>query len=156
MDEKTRISWRRKLLDLEVKSRGLAVTARATGKPDRQIKDMIAGRKSFGDKIAREIGPLLRKDLSADWLVNPCDPETHKPFLSLAECGLGKPENSVQEPASNYHAGLVLTSEEHELLEGFRVAHPDVQQTMVDMARRATKTAEEKINHETANRAVVQ
>jgi len=37
----------------------------------RQINDMASGRKSFGDKVAREIGPLIRADLPDDWLLTP-------------------------------------------------------------------------------------
>ncbi len=62
---------RRALLQAEVNRQGLANVARAAGKPDRQINDMIAGRKSFGEKVAREIESRLRPDLHAGWLVSP-------------------------------------------------------------------------------------
>lgn len=99
---------------------------------------------------------MLRKDLSEDWLVNPCDPETHKTLLSVPDSGFENLANFAHEPESSYQAQPLLTDEERELLMGFRVAHPDVRQTMVDMARRATKTAEEKIGQQVLRQAVGQ
>jgi len=47
---------RRKILEsLVTETVTLADVGRMFGKPDRQIKDMIAGRKSFGDKVARSM-----------------------------------------------------------------------------------------------------
>jgi len=65
------VAARRTLLAREISSQGLSVVAKLSKKPDRQINDMAAGRKSFGDGIAKEIGPLIRPDLSRDWLVYP-------------------------------------------------------------------------------------
>jgi len=47
--------------------------AKKAGKPDRQINDMAAGRKPFGDRISKQIGPLIRPDLPRDWLIYPED-----------------------------------------------------------------------------------
>lgn len=44
---------RRAVLRALVAKNTLAVTARMLKKPDRQLNDMAAGRKSFGDKVAR-------------------------------------------------------------------------------------------------------
>lgn len=71
MDNSALTNTRRELLAKEVGERGLSVIAKLVGKPDSQIKDMIAGRKSFGDKVAREIGPIIRPDLRPDWLLSP-------------------------------------------------------------------------------------
>lgn len=60
---------RQALLRREIERQGLAHLARLCGKPDRQINDMAAGRKSFGSTIAQEIGPKIRPDLPRDWLV---------------------------------------------------------------------------------------
>lgn len=65
------VQIRRELLAAEVERQGQSVVANKAKKADRQIADMIAGRKSFGDKIAREIGPLIRPDLPLDWLLSP-------------------------------------------------------------------------------------
>lgn len=65
------VAARRKLLALEVESKGLANVSRMAKKPDRQISDMVTGRKAFGDRVAREIGPLIRPDLPKDWLLSP-------------------------------------------------------------------------------------
>lgn len=71
MTKQETVEARRALLSAEIKSRGLSVVAKAAEKPDRQIKDMAMGRKSFGDGIAKEIGPRIRPDLPKQWLVYP-------------------------------------------------------------------------------------
>lgn len=63
------VTRRRQLLKQEIDKTSQADVARRAGKPDRQIGDMAEGRKSFGDSVAREIGPLLRPDLPRDWLI---------------------------------------------------------------------------------------
>lgn len=63
------VARRRRLLKQEIDKTSQADVARRAGKPDRQIGDMAEGRKSFGDSVAREIGPLLRPDLPRDWLI---------------------------------------------------------------------------------------
>ncbi len=65
------VASRRELLDAEVARQGLSIVARLAQKPASQIKDMIAGRKTFGDSIAIEIGPRIRPDLPKEWLVYP-------------------------------------------------------------------------------------
>jgi hypothetical protein len=57
---------RRKALEAIVERDGLACIARKTGKPDRQINDMLAGRKAFGEKVARQIEAAL--GLQKYWL----------------------------------------------------------------------------------------
>ena len=69
MDKKLMTKLRQDLLKREIERQGLANVARLCGKPDRQINDMAAGRKSFGSTIAQEIGPKIRPDLPRDWLV---------------------------------------------------------------------------------------
>lgn len=44
---------RRENLRAIIDREGLAVAARRFQKPDRQLNDMVAGRKSFGEKVAR-------------------------------------------------------------------------------------------------------
>lgn len=62
---------RRALLKAEIKRIGLTAVAELANKPPRQINDMAAGRKTFGDSIAKEIGPKIRPDLPIGWLVYP-------------------------------------------------------------------------------------
>lgn len=69
MSDSPIVAKRRLLLQAEISARGLAVVAKVCQKPDRQILDMVKGRKSFGDGIARTIGPLLRPDLHPSWLI---------------------------------------------------------------------------------------
>ncbi|SDH25824.1 S24 family peptidase [Nitrosomonas sp. Nm132] len=52
------------LVDME----SLSAVSKKAGKPDRQINDMIAGRKSFGEKIAREIEENYASHLPTGWL----------------------------------------------------------------------------------------
>ena len=59
---------RRQNLALLVEQEGLANVARRAGKPDRQINDMLAGRKSFGEKVARDIEARLAPEHPAGWL----------------------------------------------------------------------------------------
>lgn len=73
MREDAVVVGRRALLSREIESQGLSVVAKKAGKPDRQINDMAAGRKPFGDRISKQIGPLIRPDLPRDWLIYPED-----------------------------------------------------------------------------------
>lgn len=59
---------RRKNLQRLVQSEGLSVVARKCGKPDRQINDMLSGRKSFGEKVARAIEKKYAPEKPAGWL----------------------------------------------------------------------------------------
>lgn len=59
---------RRIVLALLVEKYGLAATAKRFKKPDRQINDMLAGRKSFGEKVAREMEENYSPNRSAGWL----------------------------------------------------------------------------------------
>ena len=79
MKDDSMISARKALLQAEVDRDGLAVVSRRAGKPDRQIKDMLTPRKTFGDRIARELEPVLRPDLPRGWLVYPDPVEGHTP-----------------------------------------------------------------------------
>ena len=47
---------------------GLAATARRFGKPDRQINDMLAGRKAFGEKVARSMEARYDPTRPPGWL----------------------------------------------------------------------------------------
>lgn len=68
MNDTPLVALRRQLLKREVDAHGNAAIARAAGKPDRQINDLIYGRTSFGDKIARQL-EAIRPDLPSGWLV---------------------------------------------------------------------------------------
>lgn len=93
------ITARRRLLSVEVQQHGQANIARKTGKADRQIGDLVAGRASFGDRIARELEPLLRPDLPAGWMVFALTASKDAPASS---------ELKVEEPPQNdYQEGLI-------------------------------------------------
>lgn len=59
---------RRENLQALVDRNGLASTAKRFGKPDRQINDMLAGRKSFGEKVARGMEAKYAPDRPLGWL----------------------------------------------------------------------------------------
>lgn len=71
MDIKHLAKARADLLKAEISRTGLTTVANKAKKPVRQINDMAAGRKPFGDRISKEIGPLIRPDLPRDWLLFP-------------------------------------------------------------------------------------
>lgn len=52
---------------------GLAVAARRFQKPDRQLNDMLAGRKSFGEKVARAMERNYDPAMPPGWLDLPPD-----------------------------------------------------------------------------------
>lgn len=51
-----------------VKRDKLSVAAARFQKPDSQIKDMIEGRKSFGEKVARAMEAAYAPDSAPGWL----------------------------------------------------------------------------------------
>ncbi len=59
---------RREKLAKLVDEYGLAVVAKRIGKPASQVNDMLAGRKSFGEKVARAIEVSWGADMPAGWL----------------------------------------------------------------------------------------
>jgi hypothetical protein len=62
----------------------LADVARMFGKPDRQIKDMIANRKSFGDKVARAMEEFAIKNGNENiypYFFDGLTKENHRPNL---------------------------------------------------------------------------
>lgn len=59
---------RRKVLAAIVEREGLASAARRFGKPDRQVNDMLAGRKPFGEKVARDMERNYDPSRPPGWL----------------------------------------------------------------------------------------
>ena len=62
---------RRANLRFLIERDGLSSVARRAEKPDRQLNDMVAGRKSFGEKVARAIELNLDPSLKPGWLDSP-------------------------------------------------------------------------------------
>lgn len=54
----------RRLIDRD----GLSSVAKRSGKPDRQLNDMVAGRKSFGERVARDIEHRFDPSRPRGWL----------------------------------------------------------------------------------------
>lgn len=59
---------RRLVLAHFVERDGLSSFAKRVGKPDSQINDMLAGRKSFGEKVARDIESKYDPSKPPGWL----------------------------------------------------------------------------------------
>ncbi|WP_090721021.1 hypothetical protein [Nitrosomonas sp. Nm166] len=47
---------------------GLSETAKRFKKPDRQINDMLKGRKSFGEEVAKDVEDNYAPGVPHDWL----------------------------------------------------------------------------------------
>lgn len=62
---------RRENLRRLVEHAGLTAVAKYAKKPPRQINDMIAGRKAFGEKVARAIEKNINPSLPSGWLDSP-------------------------------------------------------------------------------------
>lgn len=65
---------RRAVLRSIVERDGLAVASRKFGKPDRQINDMLAGRKAFGEKVARAMEAAYNPSRTPGWLDGNVEP----------------------------------------------------------------------------------
>ncbi|WP_405126745.1 helix-turn-helix transcriptional regulator [Ralstonia pseudosolanacearum] len=59
---------RRRNLERLVNEHGLAQVSKRTGKPASQINDMLAGRKSFGEKVARALEKAWDISIPPLWL----------------------------------------------------------------------------------------
>lgn len=103
----------------------------AVGKPAGQINDMLAKppRKSFGSRIAREfenklnLGKFYFEDLA-----NAC-------HGNVAKYESGPSSSAPQGVAEEVADYLSLTSEERELLNGFRNAPDEVRRHLVNSVR---------------------
>lgn len=62
------VAIRRKNLSSLIEAHGLTTFARAVKKPPRQLADMVAGRKSFGEKVARAIEKEWDPSRAPGWL----------------------------------------------------------------------------------------
>ena len=72
-------SIRRERLAEIVSREGLAVASKRFGKPDRQINDMLARRKSFGEKVARAMEKSYSPTADPGWLDRPSEEEPSNP-----------------------------------------------------------------------------
>ncbi|MEN9316499.1 MAG: hypothetical protein RIS35_2892, partial [Pseudomonadota bacterium] len=103
MDEDQQVQFRRDRLREAVALWGAgnqSELARLVGKPPAQIADMIAGRKSFGSKVARQIEAALRahgKPVSPYWLDGP----VNEPATLPLPAGNAQPETIRPYPSGN-------------------------------------------------------
>lgn len=72
---------RRSNLRAIIERDGLSSAAKRFGKPDRQINDMLAGRKAFGEKVAREMERNYDPSMQPGWLdIPPVTGRVHVPL----------------------------------------------------------------------------
>lgn len=92
---------RRANLRLIIKRDGLSSAAKRFGKPDRQINDMAAKRKSFGEKVARDMERAYDPSRPSGWLDLPPDQDRdpdHTPAPAVSP--LSDVQESVLPPQS--------------------------------------------------------
>lgn len=92
---------RRANLRFLIERDGLSSVARRAGKPDRQLNDMVAGRKSFGEKVARDIELSLDPSLKPGWLDAPliydANAGSGATLLAVSDCLLPSPTGATSE-----------------------------------------------------------
>jgi len=101
---------------------GLTSAARRFQKPDRQLNDMLAGRKSFGEKVARAMERSYDPSLPPGWLDLPPD----------------APPPPLPEP-SNVSADLALSPALADLLASARPLPDADVRLLTQMARRIAR-----------------
>lgn len=111
---------RRKALAAIVDRDGLSTVAKKVGKPDRQINDMLAGRKSFGEKVARAIESSYAPDLPPGWL----DTEDKPQRIATAA------------PDVNVAPGPAISHAEQALLDAYRATDAAGKKAIDLIARR--------------------
>lgn len=99
---------RRKNLAMLVEKHGLAVVSRKVGKPDRQINDMLVGRKAFGEKVARAIEAAYDPDTPPGWLDVPPATVKHEKKAAISAAD--------REILSRYHSAAAETRAAVDLL----------------------------------------
>jgi hypothetical protein len=103
---------------------GLTSAARRFQKPDRQLNDMLAGRKSFGEKVARAMERSYDPSLPPGWLDLPPDAPP------------------LPEP-SNVSAGLALSPAERALIDAYRLMASADQEEIKRLAEEKAKRTRE-------------
>ena len=128
---------RRKVLAAIVERDGLASVAKRVEKPDSQINDMLAGRKSFGEKVARAIEKKYAPDLPPGWLDKDDAPKSmscsasEQPNPPCVDANLNK---STEFLAGNTTT-VAFSKDEQELVKGYRLASPREKRSMLHTAQ---------------------
>lgn len=129
------VKVRRENLNRLVERDTLSSVAIRVGKPASQLKDMLAGRKSFGEKVTRQIEKRYAPDLPQGWLDKPDDALPNPPaaieldsatFHVLdvkAACGNGHHNHDYPETVRT----LIMSPEEAQRLIGSQNKHGAIQ-----------------------------
>ena len=143
---------RRANLRFLIERDGLSSVARRAGKPDRQLNDMVAGRKSFGEKVARAIELNLDPSLKPGWLDSPiydrdADHAHDKSGVALLPSSSGataeRPSDLARvqpaKKATESGAPPVLSPAVHALIETVRPLPDDDLALLTQIARRMAR-----------------
>lgn len=101
---------RRSNLQAMVDAEGLSVVAKKFKKPDRQIKDMLERRKSFGEKVARQMESNYDPTIPAGWLDKQDVTKSDDDLLSI----LGLSRESLDLSQIERIRSFVKSSKEHQ------------------------------------------
>lgn len=149
---------RRANLRFLIERDGLSSVARRAGKPDRQLNDMVAGRKSFGEKVARAIESSLDPSLKPGWLDQPIyDADAGSGTMLLVSADhLSRSTNfePADKPHSSAHiqparkatepgAVIALSPAEHALLDAYRLMASADQEEIRRLAEEKAKRTRE-------------
>lgn len=119
---------RRANLKAIIERDGLASASRRFQKPDRQLNDMAAGRKSFGEKVARAMERNYDAARIPGWLdLPPSD-------------GPGHPTPALPAPSTET-AGPALSAALADLLESARPLQDADVKLLTQLARRMNRSA---------------
>ena len=102
---------RRSKLQAMVDAEGLSVVAKKFKKPDRQIKDMLERRKSFGEKVARQMELNYDPTMPAGWLDKKDAIKSDDDLLSI----LGLSRESLDLGQIERIRSFVKSSKEHQV-----------------------------------------
>lgn len=110
---------RRERLRLLIKERSQPVIAKQTNRPSSQFTDMLAGRKSFGEKVAR----MLEQELSLPpkWFDQPLSNQVREPqaeYLASSSGVTTGPEVRGRVPLISWVQAGTMTEIENSLVPG--------------------------------------
>lgn len=126
--------------------------ALASGKPERQINDMLATppRKSFGERVARQIeNSLGLPPQSLDQPAEAAPDRREANGVAPASYRVAAPPDTLRHNVGEEMRIYGLASDEHEVLDGYRLADDSLKRTILLLARDASaRFGRRKANHQ--------
>jgi hypothetical protein len=150
ISEVRRVALRRLIANrYEGVSRHLAL---ASGKPERQINDMLSSppRKSFGEKVARNLEQSLGlPPLFLDRIEEPANDYREADDTARSRYRVAAAQEGSRFELQDTPRVYSLTPDEQELLDGYRLADDSLKRTMLVLARDATgRFGRRRANHQ--------